>query len=133
MRISLGSPIFLSLEVYDAHEDMFPRAHVYDSNSVEVLGSPFDLIHVANGFYKNTSFTPSISGFYYAVYIIYQDAGYSVTPGRYGRTSETFDVNTLLIDTEGLNAKIGTPVNGSIVNDIIGVNDNIDSDEGRTV
>lgn len=133
MMISLGDAIQLTLEIYDGREDLHPIAHVYNSEYAEVSGSPFSLSHIANGFYKNNSFTPLVEGIYHAVYLVYQDSCHENSLNRYSRTSESFEVNSLLSNSSQLNDKIGTPANGTIANDLIEINNNIDSDEGRAI
>ena len=126
IRVSLGSALSLTLQVYDGKTNVFPRANVYDASFAEVAGSPFVLSHVANGLYKNSSgFTPPSSGLYYAIYTVYSDNSYATVLGRYSRANDEFDVNTLIADTLGLNDKIGSPASGSIAEDI-------EDSEGRT-
>jgi hypothetical protein len=101
IRVSLGSPLPLTLQIDDGNIAVFPRASVYDSTFTEVGGSPFNLTHVANGLYKNTTgFTPSSEGLFTAVYTVYSDSGHTTVLKRYARVTDLFDVNPMLQDIE---------------------------------
>jgi hypothetical protein len=132
ISVALGQAIPLTLQVYDGNASVFPRATVYDANFNEVYGSPFVMTSVADGLYKNTSFIPTTAGRYIAKYTVYSGNDYATLLTRYMRSEDQFDVNTLLADTTGLNAKNGTPHTGTIASDIANVDDDVESSEGRT-
>lgn len=98
IRVSLGSPLPLTLQTYDANAGVYPQARVYDSTFTEIGASPLNLTHVAGGLYKNLAFTPPAQGVYYAVYTVYSDSGHTTVLNRYARVTDEFDVNTLLVD-----------------------------------
>ena len=91
MDIKLGDPLPLFLQLGDAETNLFPRAEVRDATGAAVVGSPFALTHVASGMYKNTSYTPTVAGNYFAVYTVYTDAGFT-TLSTYPRVSEFIEV-----------------------------------------
>jgi hypothetical protein len=81
----------LSILAADGSTALFARAKVY--NSVGTLVATISLPHVAEGMYAG-AWTPTIEGFYQAVYTLYTDSGFT-TLATYDKAAETVDVNAL--------------------------------------
>ena len=90
-RVQITKPLVLLVQLGDGETNLFPRAVVRDSLGAAVSGSPFNLTHVANGLYLNSSFTPIKTGTYYATYFVYTDAGHTIL-SDYMLASDNFDV-----------------------------------------
>lgn len=119
IEVQLGNPLPLELTLPDGDITKFPRAHVYNSAGTEVAGSPFALTHIANGFYRSLDYTPGVNGQFSAVFIVYDDAGFTTLTTKYGRSGDFFDVtevvskvNQILTDTDALETRL-TPTRAS--------------------
>jgi hypothetical protein len=100
IRIELGNPAPLQLQLPDGNATAAVKASVFDSNNVEIVGSPFVLTSAGNGRYSNiTGFIPAAIGQYLASYVVYKDNGYNLILGRYSRAVDEFEVNTAQADT----------------------------------
>ena len=104
-HVPFGSALNLELLLPDGNTGKYPQAHVYDSAGSEVAGSPFNLTHSANALYRNTAYTPSAVGRYSAVYITYNDSGYSVESTKHGRAKEHFEVDSRIAEVTAIKAK----------------------------
>lgn len=103
LHVELGDSLPLFLQLSDGASGKFPQAHVYDDTDSEDGSSPFDLTHVDNGLYTNSSFTPGSTGFYRVVYITYSDSGHTTEDTNYPRVVDFFEVDTRLADLTDLN------------------------------
>lgn len=102
IKIELGSPLLLDLKLDDGDSGKFVRAIVRNNAGTAVAGSPFTLSHIANGRYRNTSFTPGAEGNYTADYIVYNDAGFTQISGKYRQAYDLFKVDDTEINVQGL-------------------------------
>lgn len=116
IHVQSGDPLPLELVLADGNTGRFPRARVYNSSGVEVGGSPFNLTHVAGGFYRNTAFTPGADGSYTAIFTTYLDAGYTMIGARYGRAYEYFEVDDRTDQIDRLHTDYTTARAGNLDN-----------------
>jgi len=100
IRIKSGDPLQLGYLFEDGNASLYVRAHVYNSSDVEVSGSPFNLAHIANGYFTNTAYSPS-DGYYKAVYIPYEDAGYTIQ-ASYSQEEDVYSVLSTDVDEEAI-------------------------------
>jgi len=89
--------ILLSTTYSEWDANLYPRVRIYNSGGTELGASPKDLTYALNGTYYNSSWAPSTSGYYQAVYITYTDAGFTTSSQNYGIASETI----LIEDSSG--------------------------------
>lgn len=90
--VFIGTPLPLNIVIEDGATDKFPLAHVFDQNDVEIAGSPFNLTHVAFGYYRdNTYVTVNNDKRLTAIYKIYEDAGHTEL-GIYLQAEDVFDI-----------------------------------------
>lgn len=119
----LGQPLIINASLWDRSQVKYIKAYVYDSSMAQVAGSPFNLSHISNGIYTNSSFTPTSEGLYFIYADVYDDDLYTEFSKDHNRGEET----VIVTDRE---AKIDT-----IVSDIEitknAINDNIDGNEGQ--
>lgn len=108
IEVELTNPLPLRLQTFDGATDQFPQAHVYASDNSEVAGSPFDLLHVANGLYTNDSFTPASQDTYTAIYIVYSDSGHLTENTTYERDEDSFFVTDNQAEHDATQAAIST-------------------------
>jgi hypothetical protein len=102
LPINPGDPLLLTYLFEDGNSSLFVRSHVYDKFDVEVSGSPFGLSHIANGYFSNTAYVPDV-GIYKAIYIVYEDALYTVKSRRYSQEEDMFIVGLQTsVDYEGI-------------------------------
>lgn len=94
--VELGNPLPLSLTLSDGAMQLYPQAHIYDSNDVEVAGSPFDLIEKDDGRYTNTDYTPLTKGAFTAKFIVYMRPDHSVESPRHDRVQEIYIVTDFI-------------------------------------
>lgn len=106
IEVELTNPLPLRLQTFDGANDQFPQAHVYASDNSEVAGSPFDLLHIANGLYTNDSFTPASQDTYTAIYIVYSDSGHLTENTTYERAEDSFFVTDNLAEHEETQTQI---------------------------
>lgn len=89
IEVTKGGLLPLNLVLEDGAEDKFPQAHVFDQNDVEVPGSPFNLTHVALGYYTNYDYTITITNErLVAIYKVWEDNAHTEESGIYVSRSE---------------------------------------------
>lgn len=81
-----GSPTLLSLLLSDGGATKYPRAYVYRGSLLEVT---LNLSYVTLGRYT-VSWTPATAEKYNVIFIVYDDAAYSVVSSMYERIEETW-------------------------------------------
>lgn len=81
-----GSPTLLSLLLSDGNASKYARAYVYRGSLLEIA---LNLAHVSLGRYT-VSWTPATAEKYNVIFIVYDDAAYSVVSSMYERVEETW-------------------------------------------
>lgn len=94
--VELGNPLPLSLTLSDGAMQLYPQAHIYDKNDVEVTGSPFDLIEQDEGRYTNTDCIPLTKGTFTAKFIVYLHQDHRVESPIHSRVQETYIVTDFI-------------------------------------
>jgi len=98
ISIDLGNPLPLELLLSDGDATKFPQAIVRDiATGTPVAGSPFDLTHLGEGLYRYTSFTPTATGNFRAVFIVYEEVGHTTESVAYPRSTDSFEVRDKLL------------------------------------
>ncbi len=92
----VATPLLLEVALSDGAAASFPRVRLYDS--LGVLVTTVDAVHVANGLYRAT-WTPFASGDYAAHFIVYTDAGHTALDATYDRVVDHVLVRKLDQDT----------------------------------
>jgi|GEM_PF-6692012 len=96
IRVELGQPAPLILQLPDGNSTSGVKASVFDSSNAEIIGSPFVLLSKGAGRYANqTSWVPSVNGTYFATYVVYRDTTYALVNNRYSRATDEFEINQL--------------------------------------
>ena len=100
LQIQLGESIRLPLLLEDGDATKYPKVYIYDENGANV--GIFALVHIEHGLYLSDLWTPSATGIYHAVFIVYEDAAGTVV-SSYSRTLETILVTYAeVVETCGL-------------------------------
>jgi hypothetical protein len=95
IRVELGQPAPLQLQLPDGNATAAVKCSVFDATNTEITGSPFVLTSAGLGRYSNlTGFVPPAVGNYLASYTVYKDNGYNLVLARYSRAIDEFEVNT---------------------------------------
>jgi hypothetical protein len=77
MIIAVGSPILLSLQLWNNAIDKFVRAFLKNPDGSPYSTPQIDLTHVGNGLYINNSLImPNIQAIF-ATFIVYEDSGFT--------------------------------------------------------
>lgn len=90
-----GTDLPLNLTLYDGDTGKYPVAHVFKQDGTEVVGSPFNLVHVALGRYSNiTAYNALLSDIRYTtIYRVFDDALHTEESYIYNlNTEDVFDV-----------------------------------------
>ena len=103
-HVPSGSAIELIYIAEDGDTSLFPQAVVRDSSAVAVAGSPFNLTHVANGFYR-TTVASLADGRYSAHYIPYTDAGHTILSKKHGGDLDSFEIDPRIAQIAALETK----------------------------
>lgn len=130
--VEVNQATLIGIMLYDSASNQFPRARVYNAAGTEQSGSPFNLTHVANGYYSNNSWTPTVEGIYFVAIRIFSDAGYTTLSPRYENWGETVEVRSVDQDLATVLARIGTPV-GTLASDIAGIQTKLGTPAGVSV
>jgi hypothetical protein len=93
-RIPSGSNLVLNVLLTDGNASKYPLAYIYNSFMTEIVGSPAQLTYVGQGLYSNLGVNVP-DGRYVVVMVVYDDPAHTI-PSRYGRSSDTFDVNDIV-------------------------------------
>lgn len=93
--VQQGNPLQLELQLPDGNTSMFPAAVVRDASNTPVVGSPFAMTSAGDGLYTNSAYVPA-NGTYRCTYIVYSDAGRTTEALQYGRSSDHFQVDQLV-------------------------------------
>lgn len=93
--VQSGNPLQLELILPDGSTGLFPQAVVLNSVGAQVAGSPFSLTSQGFGLYAHRTFVPA-NGAYVCIFIVYTDAGHTTESPTYGRSSDHFQVDSLL-------------------------------------
>lgn len=94
--VELGNPLPLSLTLSDGAMSLYPQAHIYDSNDVEVSGSPFDLTEQDDDRYTSRAFTPLTKELFIAKFIVYIRPDHSVESPIHDRVQEIYIVTDFI-------------------------------------
>ena len=87
-NITTGSTVPIELLIVDGATDQYPRALVYNQDSL--LLTTIDLSHDNEGNYSGTTYTMPDTTFVKVVYIVYSDSGHTVENDKYERALEVF-------------------------------------------
>lgn len=94
--VKLNDAAVLELILSDGEEDLYPRAFIYAAGATTPT-TTVDLTHKVQGRYYAT-WTPSSTGVYTAVFILYADAGHTIESIMYGRSMEQIQVTQSVVD-----------------------------------
>jgi hypothetical protein len=94
-RIPSGSPLVLNFLLEDGNATKHPLAYIYNDLMTQMPGSPVPLSYVGQGLYSNGAVNMP-DGRYVVVMVVYDDVGHTIPSTRYGRSSDTFDVNDII-------------------------------------
>lgn len=92
-----GDPIILSLTLFDGATDKFPRAELFEYDELfaraAFTGSPFDLTHLAGGYYDKfgaaLAFPASVFQVV-AIYTVYDDAAHTIVSTQHSQNVDVF-------------------------------------------
>lgn len=90
MEIQVGSKVPLLTQLFDYEPGKYIQAVVKDDTDTPVAGSPFNLAHIANGFYRNFSLLMPDVQFISVQYLVYDDSGHTTLTEDYAATCELF-------------------------------------------
>ena len=86
----VGDLVPIELQLADGAINQYPRAYLYDQDSVALLTPTIDLSHDANGNYSGTSYNMPDKTYIKIVYIVYSDAAHNTENIIYERDLEVF-------------------------------------------
>ena len=101
-NITTGSTVPIELLIADGATDQYPRALVYDQDSL--LLTTIDLSHDNEGNYSGTSYVMPDKLFVKVVYVVYSDSGHTIENIKYERELEVFYTSDWVTST--MNQKI---------------------------
>lgn len=104
ITVPTGSPLPLIAVLSDGATNKFPQAIVYNSSNV-VVATKY-LTSIANGIYKDSTYTPPSNGDYLALYIVYDDSGHTIENTTYPRVSDEFSVGPVASSSVSVGAQI---------------------------
>lgn len=87
-RLQIGEPLPIRLNAFDGNAGLFPQVILRDASDT-LLGT-FDLTHVGDGLYKNSSETFPATTLVTAVYKVYSDAGHTLLEPNYQDMLDVF-------------------------------------------
>ena len=87
MNLKPNDIIPLVLQLFDNATNKFVRAVVRDNSDAEISGSPFTLVHEANGLYTNSTALMPNKPFVSVQYLVYDDAGFTTFSSTHSSTS----------------------------------------------
>lgn len=119
--VEVNQATLIGIMLYDGATNQFPRARVYNAAGTEQSGSPFALTHVANGYYSNNSWTPTVEGIYFVAIRTFSDAGFTTLNPKYEQWGETVEVRSVDQDLATLLTRIGTPAGASLSADVAAI------------
>lgn len=149
MIVAINQPYSIVAKLDDGATDRFLQARVFNSSGVEVSGSPFNMNHDSLGIYRNSSWTPSVEGYYSISVITYTNVGRTVIDTNYRQSGQSVNVRDIYADVDtlisrltqqradnldNLDATISSRESGADAQDKFNqITDNIDSTEGSVV
>lgn len=104
---SVGSAIYLNLQLFDGATNQFPRAYLYDAAGDELAESPVDLAHVENGLYSNSDVLMPASGQIKAVYKVFTDSGHTTLSGVYAQALDIFTLDAEAASVPSMSDLVG--------------------------
>src|SRR6185369_13892752 len=106
----VNQAVILLTKTFDGNTSLGIQARVYDEAGTEQTGagSPFTLTHAARGNYKNTSWIPTVQGFYYVNYEIYTDGTFTTLDTSYVQFTELVLVRSTIQSLRDGTAQGGT-------------------------
>lgn len=87
-NIQVGDLVPIELQIADGAIDQYPRALVYDQDSLLLI--TINLSHDNKGNYSGTAYTFPDKTFVKVVYIVYSDAAYTTENEKYEQDLEVF-------------------------------------------
>jgi hypothetical protein len=111
----VGDPLYLVLQLDGGETNKYPRAYLTKADGTAVTGSPVDLVHEADGKYKNSALvmpnTPEVK----ATYKVFDDSGHTSLSTDYPFTMDIIQLDNI---TAAVNSIIGpTDIEGQLEDD----------------
>ena len=101
-----GSTVLIATAYPEWDASLYPRVKIYNASGVELGVSPKDLTYVANGYYYNSTWIPSTSGYYQAVFLTYTDSGFTTSSQNYGVASDTVKIDDVKSNIDWISSQI---------------------------
>lgn len=94
MQVPAGSPIPISLQLWDGNNGAFVKAFLKNEQGAPYSPSSIDLQNVGNGLYLNSTLLMPVSGVILASLFVFTDGTYLVPDDNYTASSDIFSVQS---------------------------------------
>jgi len=113
--IRVGDQIPIWLQLFDGVTTKFPRAVVRNAAGTAISGSPFDLTHVADGLYSNSSAVMPSTPFVTVQYLVFNEVGRTTMDNNYSDEIEIKELDTSAPASTALDNTIWTGAKAAFV------------------